>query len=343
MSLAELQSSPDALQSQIERQNEEIKQELMMLRFKLDPRVIKAQVREVVGPPAIMKGIKNMLNEKAQDLKDAVKSQVEAVKETLGSATSSAKDGIGAIASSAKDNVGSMASSAKDSVSSFASSAKDSVGSMASTAKDGVGSFASSAKDSVSSFAASAKDGAGSMMSSVKENAGSMASSVKGAVQDRAQHVGSTVKHNPWSASMLASGVGLALAGVIVATASNRRHNEDSQDGNTNYSSDLESYDSGPSEGSSFTNILHDQPLLLGSAVLLAGAALGFVLPRSTYEQKLVGETSDRFVREVKDRVQGTIAEAKTTVKDQVNELKNVASDAGREMKQTVLSGMSSM
>jgi ElaB/YqjD/DUF883 family membrane-anchored ribosome-binding protein len=317
VSFPDVLQSPNVLQSQIERQNEELKQDLMMLRFKLSPRVIKAHLREIIGPPALMKGIGNMLNLNTHPIKENVKAQVENAKDTVSSVASSLKDSL-------KDGV----SSVKDSVSSVASSLKESINDGVGSVKDGVGSM----KDSVSSVTSSLKDNLGS----AKESASSVASSVKDAVKDRTQYMKTMVTHNPWSAAMLASGVGLAVAGVIAATSSHRHQNNY----NTNDYDDA-SYKN--NTGSSISNILHDQPLLVGTAVLLAGAALGFLLPRSTYEQNLVGGTSERFMRDVKERVQGTIAEAKTTAKEQVNELKHVASDAGREMKQTVLNGMSSM
>jgi ElaB/YqjD/DUF883 family membrane-anchored ribosome-binding protein len=324
VSFPDVLQSPNVLQSQIERQNEELKQDLMMLRFKLSPRVIKAHLREVIGPPALMKGIGNMLNLNTHNIKE----NTHNIKENVKAQVENAKDTVSSVASSLKDSLKEGVSSVKDSVSSVASSVKESMNDGVGSVKDGVGSM----KDSVSSVTSSLKDNLGS----AKESASSVASSVKDAVKDKTQYMKTMVTHNPWSAAMLASGVGLAVAGVIAATSSSRHQNNY----NTNDYDDA-SYKN--NTGSSISNILHDQPLLVGTAVLLAGAALGFLLPRSTYEQNLVGESSERFMRDVKERVQGTIAEARTTAKEQVEELKHVASDAGREMKQTVLNGMSSM
>ena len=52
---------------------------------------------------------------------------------------------------------------------------------------------------------------------------------------------------------------------------------------------------------SGFSQIADEQPLLLGAAGLVLGAALGAVLPNTRYENELLGDTRDDLTRGVKD------------------------------------------
>ena len=60
----------------------------------------------------------------------------------------------------------------------------------------------------------------------------------------------------------------------------------------------------------SFTNILESEPLLLGAAGILVGAAIGAALPSTETEDRLVGHLRDDLVEKGKDMAQSGMQQA---------------------------------
>lgn len=292
----------DILAADIAKRNEEMKQDLMVLRFKTSPRVIRAQLKEVVGPPALMKGMIEMMS----PLNEHVKEKVNAVKDT---AVSNLKDSMDAV----KDTLG-------------------------------------HAKDV-------ATEGLDSAVHSVKNRVGTTTSGIRHAVRDGTYSARATIAENPWTTTLLATGAALAVTGVVMAVnAAKPKAGYDryealdrfADDGNPNVyegSGFVDNYqqyaDSRVSRN--FGRVLKDQPLLVGSAALLVGAAIGALLPRSNYENQMVGEASDRFVSQTKARIQETVSDVKDRAVEQVEEMKKAAKEAGQEVRRTLVDSVAAL
>jgi Protein of unknown function (DUF3618) len=81
-------------------------------------------------------------------------------------------------------------------------------------------------------------------------------------------------------------------------------------------------YDRARSAQSGLSRMLHENPLLVAAAAVLAGAAVGGALPQSEKENELMGEARDRMV----DRAQGVAREAADSVRDVASAVQQVAS-----------------
>ena len=65
-----------------------------------------------------------------------------------------------------------------------------------------------------------------------------------------------------------------------------------------------------------FWESMESNPLAIGAAVLIAGAAIGAAIPSTEYENKLMGETRDRLMQEAKVRAQDTVERVQTVVEE---------------------------
>ena len=78
-----------------------------------------------------------------------------------------------------------------------------------------------------------------------------------------------------------------------------------------------------------FWETMEQNPLTLGAIVLIAGAAVGASIPRTEYENRLMGETRDRLMDEAKTRAQDTVGKVQNVLQEAqqaaVAEAKNVA------------------
>ena len=72
---------------------------------------------------------------------------------------------------------------------------------------------------------------------------------------------------------------------------------------------------------SGWQRMLHENPLLVAAAAVLAGAAVGGVLPQTEQENTLLGEARDKVV----DRAQGVAREAADSVRDVATAVQQVA------------------
>lgn len=174
-------------------------------------------------------------------------------------------------------------------------------------------------------------------------------------ISEKAQELGrnvvDTVSHNPLPTTLVGLGVGLVIAGSIMAGRSS------TNDGNYDpelYATDGFRYSSGHSNGNDFTDTLSEkvsevghkasemghevshqarraksrlgswlenEPLLFGAAAVVAGAAVGLLVPSSAAEDEVMGHRRDELVNQAKTKV---------------NEVKAAASEAAHDVKTTL-------
>lgn len=83
--------------------------------------------------------------------------------------------------------------------------------------------------------------------------------------------------------------------------------------------------------GSSFVNLVQEQPVALGALALAAGALLGAAFPITAYENRLVGPVHDR-----------TMARAKELGQREYEKLRQAVTSSGKERGETGASGQES-
>lgn len=83
---------------------------------------------------------------------------------------------------------------------------------------------------------------------------------------------------------------------------------------------------------------LEAQPLAIGAVALLAGAAVGLLLPRTNYEDSFMGERSDQLISQAKGKAgeyveaaKGTVNDVLQTAKDTAKEVVQTTKDAAKE------------
>jgi gas vesicle protein len=86
------------------------------------------------------------------------------------------------------------------------------------------------------------------------------------------------------------------------------------------------------------SHFLEAQPLAVGAIALLAGAAVGLLLPKTSYENKMMGEKSDELIsrakgkaNEVVDVAKSTVSDVLQTAKETVGEVVQTAKDTAKE------------
>ena len=79
-----------------------------------------------------------------------------------------------------------------------------------------------------------------------------------------------------------------------------------------------------------FWNSLEENPLAIGAVVAIAGAAVVAAVPATDYENKLMGETRDRFMGEAKTRAQDAVERVQSVVEDTQRAVVSEAKDAAR-------------
>jgi hypothetical protein len=296
----------DQLALELAQHHQALENEIKMLRYKSSPQVLKAQLRDVIGPPALLKGVINMVNPLNNP---NVKEHVHQAKDAAQTLASDVKDTVSATAQTVKDGVTSAVTQVKDAVTG------DTVREVTDSATDAVKQGFASAKAFVHNRAEKVKDGYGS----VKEKVGSAA----GNIRQGTHRVQTSVSEHPWTTALIASGAALTAAGIVMWASSSRHKRQPYEvkeqvdgfidEGNPNvgegFIEDDSTYYAEPGQPRDLTQVFHHQPLLIGSAAMLLGAAIGALLPRSTYENRMVGE----------------------------------ASEAGQEVKETVLKGLSAL
>lgn len=333
----------EILEAQIAGHNQALKQDFSTLRAKTHPKVIKDHLNELLGPAALIKGVIHMLKSNSS----STRVQASSLKEGIASAATSTKEVIKEVSENMKDRAVFAGENAKNALQSASNKSAELLEDTANTA-------AQVAKESLASAANSLKDQAGQVTEGVKA-VGQKASQQ---LKDGTRQVKASVTDNPWVTGLIISGAALTVAGIAVAMSSSQRKEQQldmryelsrfDDDGNphTDLPQDLpeqkSSHVSSARIQTSISNLLQQRPLLVGSAALLLGAGVGILLPRSSYEDKMMGESSNHLIESVKGTVSETLQEVKTSVNQQVDELKQVATETGEKAKQTLLDSLSS-
>ncbi|MCA9838742.1 MAG: hypothetical protein KC422_17630 [Trueperaceae bacterium] len=186
------------------------------------------------------------------------------------------------------------------------------------------------------------KEKAQETFNSAQEAVVSTVNDVSSTVAEQAKHFSSSladnVKHHPWAGALIGLGAGLLVAGSAIAASQSSSKSQalesypkDWKQGSstgigtattnqsaTSYASEkssrmkLEQFDN-PSQ-SRVSRWLDEQPLLIGGVSLLAGAALGMVVPNSRYENQMMGETRDSLIDEAQNKVHDAVDVVKETV-----------------------------
>jgi Protein of unknown function (DUF3618) len=85
----------------------------------------------------------------------------------------------------------------------------------------------------------------------------------------------------------------------------------------------------------SAVHLLEAQPLAIGAVALLAGAAVGLLLPRTHYEDSFMGEKSDQLISQAKGKAGEYVEAAKGTVNDVLQTAKDTAGEVVKTAKDT--------
>jgi Protein of unknown function (DUF3618) len=170
------------------------------------------------------------------------------------------------------------------------------------------------------------------------------------------------VKHNPLSAVLMGAGVGVvALGGIMAAKTQTtqsyngkRTYDErlrgmmntiesnygDNKPSQASESSKLDSAKSVVSENvhrakDGLGQVLEAQPIAVGAVALLVGAAIGLLLPRTRYEDSLMGDRSDELISQAKGKASEVVDVAKSTVSDVVQTAKDTVGEVVQTAKDT--------
>ncbi|MGL4608392.1 MAG: DUF3618 domain-containing protein [Trueperaceae bacterium] len=172
------------------------------------------------------------------------------------------------------------------------------------------------------------------------------------------------IKYNPLSSALIGTGVGVVALGGILAfrtdSSSSQAYRDDDKHterlGGTMDAT--QKYDSSTDDhaGMGFSSMgqaaqqvrdttmqgvhvakdgvsraLEAQPLAIGAVALLAGAAIGLLLPRTSYEDSFMGARSDDLLTQAKGKASEVMNVAKSTATD----VMQTAKDTAREVVQT--------
>lgn len=174
-------------------------------------------------------------------------------------------------------------------------------------------------------------------------------------ISEKAQELGrnvvDSVAHNPLSSTLLGLGVGLVIAGSIMAgrsssheshydpeyytndgfrSSSDRSNGDNFRDTLSEKTSEVghrasevghEVRHQARRAKSSMGRWLENEPLLFGAAAVVAGAAIGLLIPSSSPEDEVMGRRRDELVNQAKTKV---------------NEVKTAATEAASEVKTTL-------
>ncbi len=83
------------------------------------------------------------------------------------------------------------------------------------------------------------------------------------------------------------------------------------------------------------SHFIEAQPLAVGAIALLAGAAVGLLLPRTGYEDKMMGERSDELLSQAKGKANEVVGAAKSTVSDVLQTAKETVGEVVQTAKDT--------
>jgi ElaB/YqjD/DUF883 family membrane-anchored ribosome-binding protein len=186
-------------------------------------------------------------------------------------------------------------------------------------------------------------------------------------ISEKAQELGrnvfESVAHNPLPTTLMGVGVGLVIAGSIMA---GRSSGHDSHYDPEYYATDGFRYSNDRSNGDSFKDTLSEkasevgnraseighevshqarrakssvgrwlenEPLLFGAAAVVAGAALGLLAPSSHVEDEVMGRRRDELVNQAKTKVH----EVKAAATEAASEVKTTLQREGAKQGEKVL------
>ncbi len=82
-----------------------------------------------------------------------------------------------------------------------------------------------------------------------------------------------------------------------------------------------------------FQRMLLDNPLAVGAAAVVAGAALGLLVPETEQENKIMGEARDNLMYKAKEVAGDTMDKAKNVASDVQDTVKQAAGDVQDSVK----------
>jgi ElaB/YqjD/DUF883 family membrane-anchored ribosome-binding protein len=147
-------------------------------------------------------------------------------------------------------------------------------------------------------------------------------------------------KENPWTSVLIGSGLAVTTLGIIMASRGNHNHSTSYPSNRTKdylaYQQDdrspeknhqhrarelLEKTKEVSSEKIEYTKStlghwFDERPLVMGAVAIVVGAALGLALPRTSYEDNLLGDSSDDLINRAKE----TVGEAAKSVQETVKQ-----------------------
>jgi len=270
--------------------------------------------------------------------------------------TKTAQDAVQGVAAKTQDVAGKAQDVAQD-VAGKAQDVANSVSGKAQDAAQGVVQTAQDVTQKVADKASTAKAAAGDALDSAKAAVpaakgvlGSAASKISAAGATGVQSAGSALwllfQRNPLQAIFVISGLvwlfrsNKAAASQppvsITDAAGDAAEKVGSVAGHVQVAAtNLSGQVSGQaSRGASwFSKTLHENPLAVGAMAIVFGAGLGFSVPESGYENKLLGKTRDGLADKVQaaaqDLTQKVTAVAQTTVQEAVETVKTEAKNQG--------------
>jgi DNA anti-recombination protein RmuC len=179
---------------------------------------------------------------------------------------------------------------------------------------------------------------------------GDLRGTLKSSVQDSGVKMLEGVKHNPASAALLGVGAGLLAVGGVMAAKTDVQASEthsvydermrgmvntiessNMEQGSGKYGLQYEAQRAKDGLG----RVLESQPIAVGAVALLAGAAIGLLLPRTRYEDSLMGERSDQLISRAKGKASEVVDVAKSTATDVVQTAKETVGEVVQTAKTT--------
>jgi uncharacterized protein YjbJ (UPF0337 family) len=160
---------------------------------------------------------------------------------------------------------------------------------------------------------------ASEMTHNVQETLGEVASNIQTKASDMATRAGETASQVANRASETASNL-QAKAGEMTTNLQSTVSEQAA------YLSEQAQYQAGRAK-QTFQNTFEQNPLSVGAVALVAGAAIGLMLPITQKEDELMGETRDRLLHQAQDKAK----DALKMVEDRAGEAYRAAAEAVQE------------
>lgn len=79
-----------------------------------------------------------------------------------------------------------------------------------------------------------------------------------------------------------------------------------------------------------YDHYIEEKPLVVGALAFAVGAAVGFAIPSTRYESRLMGEARDQFMEKANRQVKGLMNRAETSAHEQIEKVKTIADETAR-------------